>query len=59
MVIAVQFQFARFAEPQLAVFGAQLLFPSDFAGRRNLSRGSLLMRCIREGRELDYVSAAG
>jgi len=45
-------------EPLLAVFGAWLLFPSDFAGRENMSRGSLLMRCVREGRELDYVSVS-
>jgi hypothetical protein len=49
----------KYAGPLLGVFGARLLFPSDFAGRGNLSRGSLLMRCVREGRELDYVSVAG
>jgi hypothetical protein len=49
----------KYAEPLLGVFGGRLLFPSDFAGRGNMSRGSLLMRCVREGRELDYVSVAG
>jgi hypothetical protein len=49
----------KYAEPLLGVFGARLLFPSDFAGRGNMSRGSLLLRCVREGRELDYVSVAG
>lgn len=49
----------KYREPLLGVFGSRLLFPSDFAGLGNMSRGSLLMRCIREGRELDYVSLAG
>ena len=45
----------KYTEPLLGVFGPRLAFPSDFAGRGNMSRGSLLMRCVREGRELAYV----
>jgi hypothetical protein len=41
------------------VFGERLLFPVDFVGRGDMSRGGLLLRCVREGRELDYVPVLG
>ncbi|HEY7141865.1 MAG TPA: hypothetical protein VIE44_17335 [Methylomirabilota bacterium] len=37
------------------VFGERLVFPSDFVGRGDMSRGGLLLRCVTEKRELDYV----
>jgi hypothetical protein len=49
----------KYVKPLLAVFGTRLLFPSVFAGRGNMSRGGLLLRFVREGRELRYVSIAG
>jgi len=36
------------------VFREQLFFPADFVGRGDMSRGGLMLRCAREGRELDY-----
>ncbi len=42
-----------------AVFGERLLFPVDFVGRGDMSRGGLLLRCVREGRPLDYVPVLG
>lgn len=39
------------------VFGAQLMIPPDFIGRGDMSRGALLLRCVREQRELDYIRA--
>ena len=36
------------------VFGERLKFPGAFVGRGDMSRGGLLLRCVREGRELDY-----
>ena len=39
--------------------GSRLLFPGTFVGRGDMSRGGLLLRCVREGRELDYVPVAG
>lgn len=33
----------------------RLLFPSDFVGRGDMSRGGLLLRCIDAGQELTYV----
>jgi predicted kinase len=41
------------------VFGPQLLFPADFVGRGELSRGALLLRAVRAQRELAYVPLAG
>jgi hypothetical protein len=41
------------------VFGERLLFPSDFVGRGDMSRGGLLLRRAREGRELDYRPVLG
>jgi hypothetical protein len=37
------------------IFGERLVFPSDFVGRGDMSRGGLMLRCVREGRELDYA----
>lgn len=41
------------------VFGERLRFPGDFVGRGDMSRGGLLLRCSREGRELEYRPVAG
>jgi hypothetical protein len=41
------------------VFGARLRFPSAFVGRGDMSRGGLMLRCVRERRELDYVPVVG
>lgn len=40
------------------IFGERLLFPSDFVGRGDMSRGGLLLRCVEETRELDYIPVA-
>jgi hypothetical protein len=41
------------------VLGDQLRVPADFIGLGDMSRGALLLRCVREQRELDYMPAAG
>ena len=41
------------------VFGERLLFPSDFVGRGDMSRGGLLLRAARGGEELPYRPIAG
>ena len=41
------------------VFGERLVFPGDFVGRGDMSRGGLLLRCFREKRELEYRPVAG
>jgi hypothetical protein len=40
-------------------FGDRLRFPLDFVGRGDMSRGGLLLRCVRAERELPYVPLAG
>ncbi len=40
------------------VFGARLVFPADFVGRGDMSRGGLLLRAARAGAELAYVPVA-
>jgi hypothetical protein len=45
----------KYVEPLLEIFGERLLFPQDFAGRGDMSRGGLLLRCVQSGTELGYV----
>jgi hypothetical protein len=45
----------KYVEPLLGVFGERLLFPREFVGRGDMSRGGMLLRASREGRELDYI----
>jgi len=45
----------KYVEPLLEVFGERLLFPEQFAGRGDMSRGGLLLRCVAAGEELIYV----
>jgi hypothetical protein len=42
-----------------AIFGPRLLFPSDFIGRGDMSRGGLLLRSARAGAELAYEPVVG
>lgn len=43
----------------LDVFGDNLLFPAEFVGRGDMSRGGLLLRCADAGAELDYLPVRG
>jgi len=45
----------KYTEPLLEVFGERLLFPKGFAGRGDMSRGGLLLRCVANGEELAYI----
>lgn len=49
----------KYVDPLLEVFGDRLVFPSDFVGRGDMSRGGLLLRCARERRELEYIPVSG
>jgi hypothetical protein len=50
----------KYVDTLLATLGEKrLVFPAAFVGRGDMSRGGLLLRCAREGRELDYVPVAG
>lgn len=45
----------KYLGPLFKVFGDRLLFPLEFVGRGDMSRGGLLLRSVRAGTELDYV----
>lgn len=45
----------KYVEPLLSVFGERLVFPAEFAGRGDMSRGGLMLRCVRAGLQLTYV----
>ncbi|HEX6050021.1 MAG TPA: hypothetical protein VFZ21_12160 [Gemmatimonadaceae bacterium] len=49
----------KYVDPLVSAFGARLLFPIDFVGRGDMSRGGLLLRSAREGRELEYAPVQG
>jgi hypothetical protein len=40
------------------IFGERLHVPAQFIGLGDMSRGGLLLRCVREQRELDYIAAS-
>ncbi len=49
----------KYTGPLLEVFGERLLFPADFAGRGDMSRGGLMLRHAVSGVELDYIPVQG
>jgi hypothetical protein len=49
---------SKYLAPLTDILGSRLLFPSDFVGRGDMSRGGLMLRCARDLKELDYVSAS-
>jgi hypothetical protein len=49
----------KYVDVLLEVMGERLLFPIDFVGRGDMSRGALLLRAAREGKELAYQPVAG
>jgi hypothetical protein len=48
----------KYVEPLLGIFGERLMFPAEFAGRGDMSRGGLMLRCARSGEQLTYVPVA-
>jgi hypothetical protein len=41
------------------ILGPRLMFPADFIGRGDMSRGGLMLRCVDGQRELEYVPMEG
>jgi hypothetical protein len=46
---------AKYVEPLLDIFGERLLFPAEFVGRGDMSRGGLMLRSVAISKELEYV----
>ena len=49
----------KYTGPLLEVFNDRLVFPIDFVGRGDMSRGGLMLRCARAGVELAYTPVRG
>jgi len=49
----------KYVDALVDAFGECLVFPPTFVGRGDMSRGGLLLRHAREGRELEYAPVAG
>jgi len=49
----------KYVDVLTEVFGERLRFPIDFVGRGDMSRGGLLLRCVRAREELHYVPVLG
>jgi hypothetical protein len=49
----------KYVDPLTDALGERLRFPGNFVGRGDMSRGGLLLRSVRDGRELDYLPVAG
>lgn len=47
----------KYLEILVPVFADRLRVPAEFIGRGDMSRGALLLRSVRQNRELDYLSA--
>ena len=45
----------KYVEPLLHVFRERLVFPAEFVGRGDMSRGGLLLRCVAAREELVYI----
>jgi hypothetical protein len=49
----------KYVDLLLPVFGDQLVFPGEFVGRGDMSRGGLMLRCTDTRSELDYIPVSG
>jgi hypothetical protein len=49
----------KYVAPLTTVFGPRLLFPAEFVGRGDMSRGAMLLAATRSGVELAYAPVLG
>ena len=50
---------SKYVEPLVGIFGERLMFPAEFVGRGDMSRGGLLLRSARDQVQLKHVPVAG
>jgi hypothetical protein len=50
---------SKYVEVLQGIFGERLMFPADFVGRGDMSRGGLLLRSVSAAQELEYIPVAG
>jgi hypothetical protein len=48
---------SKYLEPLMDILGSRLVFPSEFVGLGDMSRGGLMLRRVRESTELEYIRA--
>jgi hypothetical protein len=48
---------AKYIQPLGGIFAERLVFPAEFVGRGDMSRGGLMLRCAQAGTELTYIRA--
>ena len=49
----------KYVDVLQGIFGQRLMFPQEFVGRGDMSRGGLMLRCAASGQQLTYVPVAG
>ena len=49
----------KYVDVLLEILRERLLFPGDFVGRGDMSRGGLLLRCAADQTELNYIPVHG
>jgi hypothetical protein len=49
----------KYVDVLIEIFGERLRFPPAFVGRGDMSRGGLLLRCVRDASELEYAPLLG
>jgi hypothetical protein len=49
----------KYVDTLVEALGSRLVFPRDFVGRGDMSRGGLLLRSARAGQELEYIAVSG
>ena len=49
----------KYVDVLQAIFGDRLVFPADFVGRGDMSRGGLMLRSAAAREELPYIPVAG
>jgi hypothetical protein len=49
----------KYVDVLLHIFAGRLLFPAEFVGRGDMSRGGLMLRCAAAGEHLTYIPVAG
>ena len=59
MILLGSIATGKYVDCLLPIITQRLLFPSEFVGRGDMSRGALLLRCVAENTELNYVPLMG
>jgi len=49
----------KYTSALLKVLDHRLLFPAEFVGRGDMSRGGMMLRCAASGQELAYIPVSG